>query len=85
MSSDALFGAWSIWAILDRRISEGGEGQQVRLGDSAADIVAPLVFLALVAASWALRPASRTLAGSTKGVVAKPERVVGAMTAAAAR
>jgi len=55
------------------------------VGDSAADIVAPLVFLALVAASWALRPASRTLAGSTKGVVAKPERVVDTMTAAAAR
>ena len=32
------------------------------VGDSAADIVAPLVFLALVLASWALRPASRTLA-----------------------
>jgi len=32
------------------------------VGDSAADIVAPLVFLALVIASWALRPASRTLA-----------------------
>ena len=32
------------------------------VGDSAADIVAPLGFLALVIASWALRPASRTLA-----------------------
>ena len=32
------------------------------VGDSAADVVAPLVFLALVIASWALRPASRTLA-----------------------
>jgi uncharacterized membrane protein YphA (DoxX/SURF4 family) len=32
------------------------------VGDSAGDIVAPLVFLALVLASWALRPASRTLA-----------------------
>ena len=32
------------------------------VGDSAADIVAPLVFLVLVIASWALRPASRTLA-----------------------
>ena len=31
------------------------------VGDSAADIAAPLVFLALVLASWALRPASRTL------------------------
>ena len=32
------------------------------VGDGAGDIVAPLVFLALVLASWALRPASRTLA-----------------------
>jgi uncharacterized membrane protein YphA (DoxX/SURF4 family) len=34
------------------------------VGDSAGDIAAPLVFLALVMASWALRPASRRL-GST--------------------
>jgi uncharacterized membrane protein YphA (DoxX/SURF4 family) len=33
------------------------------VGDSAGDIVAPLGFLVLVLASWALRPASRTLAG----------------------
>jgi uncharacterized membrane protein YphA (DoxX/SURF4 family) len=39
------------------------------VGDSAADIVAPLVFLALVLASWALRPASRRLAAT-----AVPER-----------
>jgi uncharacterized membrane protein YphA (DoxX/SURF4 family) len=32
------------------------------VGDGAADIAAPLVFLALVLASWALRPASRMLA-----------------------
>jgi uncharacterized membrane protein YphA (DoxX/SURF4 family) len=31
------------------------------VGDSAGDIMAPIVFLALVLASWALRPASRTL------------------------
>jgi hypothetical protein len=31
------------------------------VGDAAADIAAPLVFLALVLASWALRPASRRL------------------------
>lgn len=31
------------------------------VGDSTAEIVGPLVFLALVAASWALRPASRKL------------------------
>jgi uncharacterized membrane protein YphA (DoxX/SURF4 family) len=32
------------------------------VGDGAADVIAPLAFLALVAASWALRPASRKLA-----------------------
>jgi uncharacterized membrane protein YphA (DoxX/SURF4 family) len=31
------------------------------VGDSAGDIIAPLGFLALVLASWALRPASRRL------------------------
>ena len=55
------------------------------VGDGAADIVAPLVFLALVVASWALRPASRTLAGPTHGVVNSPERAIGVMTAVAAR
>ena len=35
------------------------------VGDSATDIISPLVFLALVAASYVLRPASRTLAGRT--------------------
>ena len=35
------------------------------VGDSAADIIAPLGFLALVLASWALRPASRKLASTT--------------------
>jgi len=34
------------------------------VGDAAADIIAPLVFLALVLASWALRPASRKLASA---------------------
>jgi hypothetical protein len=34
------------------------------VGDSAADIAAPLMFLALVLASWALRPAGRRLAGA---------------------
>jgi len=40
--------------------------------DSAADVVAPLVFLALVLASWALRPASRKLVAArteTRAVV----------------
>lgn len=40
------------------------------VGGSAADIVAPLVFLGLVLASWALRPASRTLTA-----LAVPSRV----------
>jgi uncharacterized membrane protein YphA (DoxX/SURF4 family) len=31
------------------------------VGDAVPDIVAPLVFLALVLASWALRPANRTM------------------------
>jgi hypothetical protein len=31
------------------------------VGDGAADVAAPLVFLALVVVSWALRPASRQL------------------------
>jgi hypothetical protein len=34
------------------------------VGDGAGDIIAPLVFLVLVAASYVLRPASRTLAGA---------------------
>lgn len=38
----------------------GAAATRAFVGDSAADILAPLVFLALVAASWALRPASRT-------------------------
>src|SRR5262249_12084810 len=33
-------------------------------GDSPADVIAPIVFLALVLASWALRPASRKLAAA---------------------
>jgi uncharacterized membrane protein YphA (DoxX/SURF4 family) len=36
------------------------------VGDDTGDIVAPLVFLALVFASWALRPASRTLAAPAR-------------------
>ena len=39
------------------------------VGDSAADIIAPLVFLALVVASWALRPESRRLASPARVVV----------------
>ena len=39
----------------------GAAATRAFVGDSAGDIAAPLVFLALVAASWALRPASRVL------------------------
>jgi uncharacterized membrane protein YphA (DoxX/SURF4 family) len=48
------------------------------VGDAAADIVAPLVFLALVAASWALRPESRRLPA------AAPSRQVDALEPALA-
>jgi DoxX-like family len=40
-------------------------------GDTVADVVSPLLFLGLVLASWALRPASRTLAA----VSAEPLRL----------
>jgi uncharacterized membrane protein YphA (DoxX/SURF4 family) len=39
----------------------GAAASRAFVGDSAADILAPLGFLVLVAASWALRPASRRL------------------------
>jgi hypothetical protein len=55
----------------------------VALGDAAADVLAPLGFLALVLASWALRPESRKLtapaAAPARGAAAPPE----AMPAAA--
>jgi uncharacterized membrane protein YphA (DoxX/SURF4 family) len=51
------------------------------VGVSAGDIVAPLVFLALVLASWALRPASRTLAltpvGSRSSTVRPENELIG--------
>jgi uncharacterized membrane protein YphA (DoxX/SURF4 family) len=42
----------------------GAAISRAAVGDGTGDIVAPLVFLALVLASWALRPASRRLAGA---------------------
>jgi hypothetical protein len=39
----------------------GAAASHVFAGDGAADILAPLGFLALVVASWALRPANRRL------------------------
>ncbi len=38
------------------------------VGDAAGDIMAPLMFLALVLASWALRPDSRKLASAERDV-----------------
>jgi uncharacterized membrane protein YphA (DoxX/SURF4 family) len=43
----------------------GAAATRAFVGDGAADIAAPLVFLALVAASWALRPSSRQLSCTT--------------------
>jgi len=45
------------------------------VGDSAADIVAPIGFLALVLASWALRPADRKLAAPASARAASFVRV----------
>jgi uncharacterized membrane protein YphA (DoxX/SURF4 family) len=39
----------------------GAAATRAFVGDSAVEIAAPLLFLALVVASWALRPANRTL------------------------
>jgi len=55
------------------------------VGDSAADIVAPLVFLALVIASWALRPASRTLAPAAVRENVSTARTASAFIACPAR
>ena len=48
-------------------------------GGTAIDIAGPIVFLALVAASWALRPASRRLAApvSANHAAPQPARVRG--------
>jgi hypothetical protein len=40
------------------------------IGDGSAEVVGPLVFLALVVASWALRPDSRRLAAPVPPLVA---------------
>lgn len=41
----------------------GATWSHLASGDGASQIVAPVVLLGLVAASWALRPRSRTLVG----------------------
>ncbi len=50
----------------------GAAATRAFVGDSAADIAAPLVFLALVVASRALRPASRVLKNSIPPEVCGP-------------
>jgi DoxX-like family len=52
------------------------------VGDATGDIVAPLVFLALVVASWALRPESRRLpAAAARTSETIPALVPGAVRA----
>jgi hypothetical protein len=54
---------WKEWAYAGFVFDlTAAAASRAAVGDSAGDIIAPLVFLALVLASWALRPASRTLA-----------------------
>jgi uncharacterized membrane protein YphA (DoxX/SURF4 family) len=45
------------------------------VGDSAADVIAPLVFLALVMTSWALRPSSRKLGAQSGAPTSVPGRI----------
>ena len=62
-----MLGAVAIVVPRFPRLKEVGlSASHAALGDITADIVAPLVFLALVLASWALRPASRTLAATDR-------------------
>jgi uncharacterized membrane protein YphA (DoxX/SURF4 family) len=55
------------------------------VGDSLSDIVPPLVFLALVAVSWALRPANRSLLVSGHRVVVAAPPAPHVLAPAAAR
>jgi len=55
------------------------------VGDGLADILAPLGFLALVLASWALRPASRRLAAPARQSSASAAPAHDAYLASAAR
>jgi hypothetical protein len=41
----------------------GAAASHIAVGDSAGDIVSPIILTLIAAASWALRPASRRLAG----------------------
>jgi uncharacterized membrane protein YphA (DoxX/SURF4 family) len=58
-----------------------GAFSRAAVGDSAPEIIAPLVFLALVMASWALRPDSRRLASAAAAAPASastPSALTGA-------
>jgi hypothetical protein len=61
-----------------------GAYSRAAVGDSAVDIIAPLVFLALTMASWALRPDSRRLA-SPPPATGEQHPVVVAMASAVSR
>jgi hypothetical protein len=50
------------------------------VGDGIADIVAPLVFLVLVTASYLLRPDSRRLAAPSPAGTAQPARTLAPVT-----
>ena len=45
----------------------GAVVSHVAVGDAVAQLVAPVVLLGVVAASWALRPAGRVLGGLQRG------------------
>lgn len=55
------------------------------VGDGLGDILAPLAFLALVVASWALRPASRRLVAPVSHEVDRAREVMPAPVASGAR
>jgi DoxX-like protein len=46
----------------------GAAASHISVGDDAGKVITPLVFLAIAAASWALRPPSRTLRGRAGAV-----------------
>jgi uncharacterized membrane protein YphA (DoxX/SURF4 family) len=57
----------------------GAAASHVAVGDSAPNVLTPLLVLVIVAASWRLRPASRTLAsGEPSAGVASDARAVAA-------
>jgi uncharacterized membrane protein YphA (DoxX/SURF4 family) len=76
LGTGKLLGALAIVAPGFRRLKEwayagfffdlaSGAFSRAAVGDSAIEIIAPLVFLALTMASWALRPESRRLPAAT--------------------